>query len=206
MDTPITVGTLLNHAVSNHFNVQEYLRPGDPDDTILRRWDSLWSYRYKFSLGALIRPSRILELGVGSGYAAAAILEACPGAEYVGVDRDTGDANSYARNMLSRRFPHSRLHFVTADFRDRASWLLEHINRAPFDLIHIDGGDTFAERYAAIRTGLWCCRRRGFMAIGGYNSNPYVREAVDDFLLGEFHPNLYVHTLSGDVLINCGFK
>jgi len=46
-------------------------------------------YKTKWAIARVLQPASILEIGVRYGYSAAAFLNACPGATYLGIDLDS---------------------------------------------------------------------------------------------------------------------
>jgi len=97
--------------------------------------------RFKWAVARVLRPHRIVEIGVGSGMAAFAFLDAVPTAEYWGVDNGTKD--------LSEGFKY-------LDFVERTAAQLGRrvriqrkatqglVSLPDADLLHVDGGHGFS--------------------------------------------------------------
>ena len=108
--------------------------PQDPLRYLFEDWVPY--YRMKWAIARVLRPRRILEVGVRFGYSAAAFLDACPDAEYLGIDNDSENfgghkgAIEWARRITSR----ARASYLVAD-----SQQLVEFPGGRYDLIHVDG-------------------------------------------------------------------
>ena len=93
------------------FDVRPYLHPEDPWPCAEGVAAAAEIYDGKNRVAALLRPRRILEIGVRAVDSAAAFLAAVPDAIYVGLDADNGawggwpPATAYAREKLPIWFP-----------------------------------------------------------------------------------------------------
>src|ERR1700693_6175541 len=62
----------------------------NPDDELKHLFtDWVPYYRLKWAIARVLRPQRILEVGVRYGSSAAAFLNACPECTYLGIDNDS---------------------------------------------------------------------------------------------------------------------
>jgi len=122
------------------FDISPYLWPEDPWLRIEPPGNVRASYAFKHTVGLLLQPQRILEIGVRAGYAAAAFLAACPHASYHGVDADNSQhgglpgAVGWARTMLARHFPGRAIRIeAPVDTRQHGP------DGSGYDLAHVDG-------------------------------------------------------------------
>jgi len=115
----------------------DFRRSANPDDQLKHRFDDWVSYyRLKWAIARVLQPKRILEIGVRFGYSAAAFLDACPDATYLGIDVDSEDFGGHkgAIQWARRITPDSKADYLIAD-----SQQLDEFPGGPYDLIHIDG-------------------------------------------------------------------
>jgi len=108
--------------------------PDDPLQYLFDEWVSY--YRGKWAIARYLQPRRILEIGVRYGYSALAFLDACPSAEYSGIDLDT-DLCGGTRGAIAWARDHSRQY--RADFLVTDSQKLDRFPGGDYDLIHVDG-------------------------------------------------------------------
>jgi len=108
-----------------------------PDDQFRYLFDEWVSYyRGKWAIARYLQPKRILEIGVRYGYSAFAFLNACPSAQYTGIDLDA-DLYGGTQGAIDWARDHTRQHhteFIIAD-----SQKFDRFPGGDYDLIHIDG-------------------------------------------------------------------
>lgn len=125
---------ILELAAASDYDFRRSANPNDPLKHLFEDWVSY--YRLKWAIARVLQPKRILEIGVRFGYSAAAFLDACPGATYLGIDIDSEDfgghkgAIHWARR-ITREF--------SADYLIADSQQLDEFPGGCYDLIHIDG-------------------------------------------------------------------
>ena len=115
----------------------DFRHSANPDDPLKHLFDDWVSYyRLKWAIARVLRPQRILEIGVRFGYSAAAFLDACPNATYLGIDVDSEDFGGHkgAIQWARRITPESSADYLIAD-----SQQLDEFPGGHYDLIHIDG-------------------------------------------------------------------
>jgi predicted O-methyltransferase YrrM len=107
------------------------------------------SYEMKYITAKLIKPQSILEFGVRCGYSAMAFFQACPTADYLGIDTngavDGGFEGSldFAREAL-RSYRVRFQEMSTRDFGSEIVGTKFSIDQYPqYDLIHVDAEHTF---------------------------------------------------------------
>ncbi len=93
-------------------------------------------YRTKWATARYLRPGRILEIGVRYGYSALAFLNACPSAEYVGIELDT---DSYGGEAGALNWARQKTALYNAQFIVADSQKFDRFPGGDYDLIHIDG-------------------------------------------------------------------
>ena len=138
-------------------------------------------YETKFALARLLRPRRLLEIGVRTGYSALAFLLAVPEASFLGIDanRETHGgfrgAIGHARRVLEPFHAEVREQ-TSADYAETVSPVA---HAARFDLIHIDGDHSLSGCSFDLRLA----RRIGgrHLLVDDYDAIPDVRDACDQF-------------------------
>jgi 2-polyprenyl-3-methyl-5-hydroxy-6-metoxy-1,4-benzoquinol methylase len=125
---------ILELASASDYDFRRYANADDPLKHLFDDWVSY--YRMKWAVARVLQPKRILEIGVRFGYSAAAFLDACPDATYLGIDVDSEDFGGHkgAIQWARRITPESRADYLIAD-----SQQLDEFPGGPYDLIHIDG-------------------------------------------------------------------
>jgi len=99
---------------------------------------------FKWAVAHVLQPRTIVEIGIGSGVAAHAFLDACPDAHYTGIDNNLDsrlDCFPYSEFVIDslRNLGH------TASYRYGDSTKLESIPKS--DLAHLDGHHTVHGAY-----------------------------------------------------------
>ena len=108
--------------------------PDDPLAHLFEEWVPY--YRTKWAIAHVLRPKRILEIGVRFGYSARAFLDACPDASYLGIDINA-ETNGGCRDAVfwaGRQLKHRKADFIVADSQAFDRW-----PGGRYDLIHVDG-------------------------------------------------------------------
>lgn len=156
---------------------------------------------FKRRIAERLQPRSILEIGVGSGHAAAAFLTACPSARYVGLDADNGQHGGIvgryrqAEQVLRRCFPEAEIEVHQWDTqRDPPS--PDRLGR--FALVHVDGDHTEQGCY---RDLLSACQLAPLVLVDDFLHLEEVQRAVLTFLLDTQHPAEFHRSFRGDVLI-----
>lgn len=117
----------------------------DPTATTKRIEQYKKYYKVKYDICKKQKPKRIAEIGVRAGYSAWAFLQACPMAEYIGIDADNGTHggqggesgvfSEWAAYILKDyNFEQIRLDTQT----------VSNLNIFNIDLFHVDGDHTAA--------------------------------------------------------------
>ena len=119
----------------SHYDFRLTANPQDPLRHLFEDWVPY--YRLKWAIARELRPKRILEIGVRYGYSASAFLDACPEAEYLGIDNDSG---LYGGVPGALGWAQETLRGHKADFLMADSQQFERLPGHDFyDLVHIDG-------------------------------------------------------------------
>jgi hypothetical protein len=125
---------------------EEVLHPYDTQPWNFRTQAFYDEYRVKYAIARLIRPNRILEVGVRFGYSARSFLFAAPKASYVGIDFDEPSFGSY--DGIPRLWAEQRLKFCYPDNTIQTFKLDTQKDSLPvaglFDLVHVDADHSYA--------------------------------------------------------------
>jgi hypothetical protein len=92
------VRNILELASASEYDFRHTASPGDPLKHLFNDWIS--HYRLKWAIARALKPQRILEIGVRFGYSAAAFLDACPNAAYLGIDNDSEMSGGQAGQFI----------------------------------------------------------------------------------------------------------
>ena len=164
---------------------------------------------FKHSVAAVLKPRKIVEIGVGLGVAARAFLSAFPLAEYHGYDDfsmfpgsfEAVDASLRGRNHELHRHESSRLE-PPARWLD--AWPQGPHTVPACDLFHVDGSHLLGHQThdvaVALRTGTWVlvddCHDSQVVAAVGL--------ALFGWRQGNVEWYYFPETWAGDILIYCG--
>ena len=133
-------------------------------------------YRMKWAIARTLRPASILEIGVRYGYSAAAFLDACPNAEYLGIDIDSDEFGGAkgAIHWAAKITAGYKAKFLVADTQK-----MTQFPGTVYDLIHVDGqqdGDgSFHDLQLAIGQGR-------FVLVDGYFWTQQNFHSISEFL------------------------
>jgi hypothetical protein len=143
------VKEILDGAAQSSYDFRVTAFPGDPLRYLFADWVPY--YRMKWAIARVLQPRRILEVGVRFGYSAAAFLNACPDAEYLGIDNDSEEFGGYkgAINWARRITRQSRAEYLLADSQQLSEFPGGH-----YDLIHVDGQQDGAGSFRDLRKAL----------------------------------------------------
>jgi len=121
-------------ALEANYDFRTTAFPDDPMSSRFPEWVPY--YKTKWAIARALQPKSILEIGVRFGYSAAAFLNGCPSAEYVGIDLDadtfggTRGAIEWAKKITAS----FHTSFVIADTQK-----MKKFPGGIYDLIHVDG-------------------------------------------------------------------
>lgn len=96
------------------YDFRETSCPDDPLSYLFQKWVPY--YRLKYAIARVLRPARILEIGVRYGYSALPFLNACPNTEYVGIDLDV---NEFGGSAGALAWPRKQTRNFNATFSSR---------------------------------------------------------------------------------------
>lgn len=129
------------HATAS-YDHRPYLHPGDADIAAKLSEEFRSGYAcLKWAVAKVIQPRAICEIGVGGGLAALAFLDACPMAEYMGIDN--------GQHQDERGVP--LIAHLESIFKNRGynAKIMQRDSRqmfqlpGTFDLVHIDGNHEY---------------------------------------------------------------
>jgi predicted O-methyltransferase YrrM len=123
------------------YNFIDTANDQDPLKHLFEEWQPY--YKLKWAIANVIKPKRILEIGVRFGYSAMAFLNASPTAEYVGIDANLPEYGGEigALDWAKAQLQHEKVLLVEENSQD-----LTEFPGGIYDLIHVDGqqdGDGF---------------------------------------------------------------
>ena len=152
--------------------------PGDP--LVCEPWMEEY-YRVKHAVAKELQPTSICEIGVRAGYSALAFLQACPRAQYLGLDSDEGEyggVTGYLLEARARLEPYNAV-VMRCDTQDLP--LDPEIASVVFgyQLWHIDG----AHDFKGALSDLILAHQMGaqWMLLDDYDFSPEVRRAGQVF-------------------------
>jgi 2-polyprenyl-3-methyl-5-hydroxy-6-metoxy-1,4-benzoquinol methylase len=143
------ITNILELAAASDYDFRNLANPQDPLKHLFNEW--LPYYRLKWAIARVLKPERILEIGVRFGYSASAFLDACPNAAYLGIDNDSEvsggqkGAIQWARRVTEK---------FDATYLIADSQQLEEFPGGPYDLIHVDGQQDGAGSIQDLRKAL----------------------------------------------------
>jgi SAM-dependent methyltransferase len=141
-------------AAGSSFDFRPFGCPDDPDAHLFDEWVA--RYRRKWALARVLEPNRIIEIGGGYGYAAAAFLSARPEAHYLGIDTgpDAGSEGGASAAWAARSLEGFDVSFATV------------VPSQTFDMAHVGGtpdGDLLFEAIDRVLA------RARYVVIDGYS-------------------------------------
>jgi len=125
---------ILDAAANSDYDFRRVANPDDPLKYLFNEWVPY--YRLKWAIVRVLQPRRILEIGVRFGYSAAAFLDACPGAAYLGIDNDS---DTFGGQKGAIRWARHITQGTHAEYLIADSQQLPELPGGPYDLIHVDG-------------------------------------------------------------------
>lgn len=170
-------------SIYNHTNYdfRNYAFPGDKFSHIFNEWVDY--YRMKFAIAKMIRPTSILEIGVGYGYSAITFLKASENATYLGIDNNS---NTFGKNKVTGNWAKEITKNYKAEFMLADSQSMTTLPGDFYDLIHIDGqqdGDgTFHDLELALEKGKWILVDGYFWSDENLLSATYFLNKYKDFI------------------------
>jgi len=137
---------------------------------------------YKVAIAQMLKPKRILEIGIRAGYSAAAFLYQNPDATYVGMDLNLsikgrglwgGQKNfmHHATKMLGKLYPHATIQTYVMDSLGQEAKALV-ASEEPFDLIHVDGDHSEEGCLKDLQLAATCIRPGGIILADDFKENP----------------------------------
>ncbi len=148
------VDRILQTAQESTYDFRKTACAHDPLKHRFEEW--VLYYRLKWAIAKVLGPRRILEVGVRFGYSAMAFLDACPDAEYVGID---ADLDTYGGSKGAIEWARQITNGYRAEFIVGDSQAMSTFPGGDYSLIHIDGqqdGDgTVHDFELAIRQAEW---------------------------------------------------
>jgi hypothetical protein len=192
------IDLILNFHSMSSYDFRDKANPGDPLRHLFDEWVDY--YKVKWSIAKAINPKRILEIGVRYGYSGRAFLDACPDAEFVGLDADI-DAFGGTQGALSWAEENLKSSGFSVDLRSIDTQSLKKFPGGYYDLIHIDGqqdgNGTYRDLDLAVAQGR-------YILIDGYQWSRENFLSVNEWLWlnkAAVHSVLIIPGYAGELLI-----
>ena len=153
-------------------------------------------YQVKFDLAKRLQPESICEIGVRAGYSALAFLQACPRAQYLGLDADEGmfgGVTGYIHHARERLEPYNAV-ITRCNTQDLPLDPEIAAVVQGYQLWHIDGDHSFK----GALSDLMLAHQMGakWILLDDYDFAPEVRRAGQVF--GGMYTGQYVQEYVGD--------
>lgn len=155
-----------------------------PDDPYQPEPQTPDYYRVKFEVAKRLEPESILEIGVRAGYSALAFLQACPRAQYLGLDNDEGEwggVTGFLQHARDRLEPYNAV-VMRCDSQDRPLDPEQAAVIRGYHLWHIDGDHSYHGCLRDIQLAVGLGAR--WILVDDYDFIPSVRQACDDAAAG----------------------
>lgn len=155
--------------------------PGDPYQPELGTEEM---YRVKFDVAKQLQPESILEIGVRAGYSALAFLQACPRAQYLGLDSDEGEwggVSGYIQHARAALEPYNAV-VMRCNTQDRPIDPETIAVMRGYQLWHIDADHSYHGCLRDIQLAAALGAR--WILVDDYDFIPSVRRACDDAARG----------------------
>ena len=136
-------------------------------------------YRVKFAVAKRLEPASILEIGVRAGYSALAFLQACPRAQYLGLDADEGEyggVTGYMAEARARLEPYNAV-VMRCNTQERPVDPEVLSVMQGYELVHVDGDHSYHGCLRDITLAVHCGAR--WILVDDYDFIPAVRQACD---------------------------
>ncbi|RWU17785.1 methyltransferase [Pseudomonas alkylphenolica] len=185
------------HSVSN-YDFRAQANPADPLRHLFDEWVDY--YKVKWAIAKAINPKRILEVGVRYGYSARAFLEACPDAQFVGLDADI-DTFGGSKGALAWAGENLRASGFNADLHSVNTQSLKAFPGGYYDLIHIDGQQDGNGTYRDLDLAVTQSR---YILVDGYQWSRENFYSVNEWLWlnkAAVHSVLIIPGYAGELLI-----
>lgn len=127
--------------MSNKFIFTEsIIYPKDPTATAKRIKEYREYYKTKYNICKEQNPRHIVEIGVRAGYSAWSFLQACPKAEYVGIDANNGTHGGQGgRDGRYFKWAKKILSAYECRFIEMDTQKIDDLKIFDVDLFHVDG-------------------------------------------------------------------
>lgn len=153
---------------------------------------------FKHCVAKVLQPQTICEIGVFSGGAALAFLQACPSAHYVGIDADPNIVRLAKDKLDTCGFSYE---IIIAD-----SMTLKKLPQK-FDLVHVDGDHTMAAAYNDMKLALES--GSSWILVDDVKSQPGVMAGAFKAIVDYGTPlewRYFDESHNGDLLVRAGWK
>lgn len=160
---------ILDTGRESYFDVRAHASPDDGDRDALR--DQLGDYKLLWAISKVVQPASILEIGVGFGYGAAALLDASPTARFVGID--VPGVSPSAQRWAARHLAAFDAELLVAE----EPWLVGASDR-DYDLVHLNVGRDADRTYRCLELA---AGRARWVVVDGYFADLATSQAANAF-------------------------
>jgi SAM-dependent methyltransferase/predicted O-methyltransferase YrrM len=149
--------------------------PEDPLSHLFEEWVDY--YRLKSAIASVIRPKKVLEIGVRYGYSAFAFLDGYPRLHYTGMDLDSNSFGGVkgAIDWARAKLPQKQSTIIIAD-----SQTFSEFPGGDYDLIHVDGQQDGDGTFHDLRVAL---RQSKFILVDGFLWTIQNYQSANEFLI-----------------------
>lgn len=148
------IDRIIKEAKESNYDFRDFSCPHDPLRELFPAWVDY--YKTKYAIAKVLKPSKILEIGVRYGYSIRAFLNASPDSCVLGIDNnsDTFGGQSGALDWAKKNLSSYNFEVIVEDSQSLSSY-----PGGFYDLIHVDGqqdgGGTFHDLSIAVKQARW---------------------------------------------------
>ena len=178
--------------------------PNDPSATPERILQYKEYYPVKYGICKAQNPKVIAEIGVRAGYSAWTFLQACPKAEYIGLDANNGTHGGqggqdgryaeWAKGILENY----NTRFIQVDTQS-----VDRLDVTDVGLFHVDGDHTSLGVQHDLDLAFRCISDDGLILVDDITYIPEVRDGVNKWLdlMWRVAVSEFIPSLRGEMLI-----
>lgn len=174
------IATIIEEFESSDWDFTKFANAGEAQAAKFDEWVVI--YRLKYAIAKVLKPKKILEIGVRFGYSARALVHGAEHGgqkpvEYLGIDNNQSKFGGVDGSLdwAKKNFSQDGVVFQRDDTQR-----MEQLPGGQWDLIHVDG----QQDYEGIRHDLsLAIKQTGMILLDGYWWTPENKRAIDSFLV-----------------------